>query len=90
MEFRPKGTVRPRLNLAAKIDLMSSDRPAMEVRLRVDEQGAVRLVDIVRSSGSASADQAVKVALYQWWVEPDRDELGRAVASVITFPIIWR
>jgi TonB family protein len=83
-------TVRPKLDLAARIDLMSTNAPSMTVRLTIDAQGAVRKVEIVRSSGSVGADQAVKAALYQWWVEPKKDAAGRAIASVITFPIAWR
>ena len=65
-------------------------RIAFKVRVRVDTEGAVRQVDILKSSGSESADQAVKVALYQWWFEPKKDEAGNAIASVVTFPIVWR
>jgi TonB family protein len=83
-------TVRPKLSLAARVDLMSMDGPRMTVRLMIDPEGAVRKVDIVRSSGSVGTDEAVKVALYEWWVEPKKDELGHAIASVITFPIVWR
>jgi TonB family protein len=83
-------TVRPKLDLAARIDLMSTNAPSMTVRLTVDAEGAVRRVEIVRSSGSVGTDQAVKVALYQWWVEPKKDDAGRAIASVLTFPIAWR
>jgi TonB family protein len=83
-------TVRPRLSLAAKYDLLAMAFPRMLVRLRIDAAGEVRKVDIVRSSGSASADQAVKVALYQWRVEPKRDRAGRAIGDVVEFPIVWR
>jgi TonB family protein len=82
-------TVRPKLSLAARLDLMTSGTPGMTVRLNVDREGAVRKVDIVRSSGSVGADEAVKVALYEWWVEPKKDDTGNAIASVITFPIVW-
>jgi TonB family protein len=83
-------TVRPKLTITARIDLMSMNAPTMTVRLAVDAKGEVRKVDIIRSSGSVGADQAVKVALYQWWIEPKRDDNGRAVASVLTFPIVWK
>ena len=83
-------TVRPRLSIAAEIDLFSMQFPRMVVRLSVDAAGQVRRVDIVRSTGSASADQEVKVALYQWWVEPARSPTGVATADTIEFPITWR
>lgn len=83
-------TVRPRLSLAAQYDLLSMQFPRMVVRLNVDARGDVRRVEIVKSTGSASADQEVKVALYQWWVEPARDLSGIAVADTIEFPITWR
>jgi TonB family protein len=83
-------TVRPRLSLAAKYDLLGTPQPRMLVRLRIDGDGDVRYVEILRSSGSPSADQAVRVALYQWWVEPKKDRAGRPVGDVVEFPIVWR
>jgi TonB family protein len=83
-------TVRPRLSLAATYDLMAMEGPRMVVRVSVDPTGNVRLVNIVKSTGSESADQAVKVALYQWWFEPPKDKSGKALADVVEFPIVWR
>lgn len=83
-------TVRPQLNLAARYDLQTTIDPSITVRLDIDAEGAVRKVEIVKSSGSIGADQAVENALYQWWFEPKRDEKGNAVPSQITFPIHWR
>ena len=82
-------TVRPKLNLAAIYDLQSTSFPTMTVKVHIDAEGAVRDVDIVKSSGSNGADQAVKVALYQWWFEPAKDAAGHAIASEVTFPITW-
>ena len=62
----------------------------MAVRIHVESNGAVRQVEIVKSTGSDSADQDVKVALYQWWFEPPKDKAGVALADVVEFPIIWR
>lgn len=83
-------TVRPRLSLAAQYDLFSMQFPRMVVRLSVDAAGQVRRVEIVKSTGSATADQDVKVALYQWWVEPAKGPAGVATADTIEFPITWR
>jgi TonB family protein len=83
-------TVRPRLSLAAHYDLMAMQCPRMVVRLQVEASGAIRDVNIVTSSGSRSADQEVKVALYQWWIEPPKDKRGAALADVVEFPILWR
>ena len=76
-------TVRPHLSLASRLDLMSMRFPRLVVRVHIHTDGAVRRVDIVKPSGSPSADQEVKVALYQWWFEPT-DE------NVVEFPITWR
>ena len=83
-------TVRPQLSFAARYDLMGMAVPRMVVRVKVDAAGNVRLVDIVKSTGSDSADQAVKVALYQWWFEPPKDKSGATLGDVVEFPIVWR
>jgi TonB family protein len=83
-------TVRPRLSLAARYDLLGMQYPRMIVRIHVERSGDVRKVDIVKSTGSQSADQEVKVALYQWWFEPPKNNAGVALADVVEFPIIWR
>jgi TonB family protein len=57
--------------------------PRLIVRVHIHGDGSVRRVDIVKSTGSAAADQEVKVALYQWWFEPTKDD-------VVEFPITWR
>jgi TonB family protein len=76
-------TIRPHLSFASQVDLMSMQYPRLVVRVHIHSDGSVRRVDIVKSSGSSSADQEVKVALYQWWFEPTRE-------SVMEFPIEWR
>ncbi len=83
-------TVRPKLSLAAQYDLQTTVDPSMRVRVHIDANGAVAKVDIIKSSGSEGADQAVIVALYQWWFEPARDSSGHAIPSEATFPIVWR
>jgi TonB family protein len=83
-------TVRPRLSLAARYDLLTMQAPRMLVRIHVERSGDVRRVEIVKSTGSDSADEEVKVALYQWWFEPPKTNAGVALADVVEFPIIWR
>lgn len=76
-------TIRPHLSFASQVDLMSMQFPRLVVRVHIHTDGSVRRVDIVKSSGSVSADQEVKVALYEWWFEPTKQ-------NVVEFPIIWR
>jgi TonB family protein len=76
-------TIRPHLSFASRMDLMSMQFPRMVVRMHIHGDGSVRRVDIVKSTGSAAADQEVKVALYQWWFEPTKED-------VVEFPITWR
>jgi TonB family protein len=83
-------TVRPRLSLAAKYDLLAMQYPRMLVRMHVEPSGNVRSVTIIKSTGSRTADQEVTVALYQWWIDPPTDKHGVALADVVEFPIIWR
>jgi TonB family protein len=83
-------TVRPKLSLVAQYDLLAMQFPHMTVRVHVDDAGAVRKVEIVKSSGSESADQAVKIAMYQWWFEPPKNKGGAAMPDIVEFPIAWR
>jgi TonB family protein len=76
-------TVRPRLSLSSQYDLLAMQFPRIVVRAHLNGDGSVKRVEIVKSTGSASADQEVKVALYQWWFEPTRDD-------VVEFPMMWR
>lgn len=76
-------TIRPHLSFSSRMDLMSMQFPRMIVRMHIHGDGSVRRVDIVKSTGSAAADQEVKVALYQWWFEPTKED-------VVEFPITWR
>jgi TonB family protein len=76
-------TIRPHLSFASQVDLMATQFPRLVVRVHIHADGSVRRVEIVKSSGSVSADQEVKVALYEWWFEPAKDD-------VVEFPIVWR
>ena len=44
-------------------------------------------VDFVKRSGSEDIDQAITVAVYQWWLEPTKDKSGKAIADVVPFVI---
>jgi TonB family protein len=76
-------TIRPHLSFSSQMDLLGMQFPRMRVRVHIHTDGTVRRVDIVRSSGSPAADQEVKVALYQWWFEPTKEE-------EVEFSIVWR
>jgi len=82
-------SVRPRLSLAAQIDLMSIARPRMVLKVAIDAKGEVTAVDVVRSTGSEQVDQPVKVAMYQWWFEPAKGPNGQPAADTFLFPISW-
>ena len=75
-------TIRPHLSFASQVDLMSMQFPRLLVRVHIHTDGTVRRVDIVKSSGSVSADQEVKLALYEWWFEPTKD-------NVVEFSVVW-
>ncbi len=81
-------TVRPRLSLAAQIDLLGLQFPKMELRVHLNPDGKVKKVDIVKSSGSESADQEVKVAVYQWLFAPRRVKSN--APDIVSFEIDWR
>jgi len=80
-------TIRPHLSLAAQIDLLGMQYPKMRLRVRLEPDGKVAKVDIVQSSHSETADQEVKVAVYQWQFEP-RPKPGQA--DIVEFEINWR
>lgn len=85
-------TVRPRLSLAGRNDLLSLMDPTVVLEVTADETGSVRDVRITRSSGSNEVDQPCKLAMYQWWFEPPRDSAGRPRSSVMTWTIrfsVW-
>ncbi|MGB7157053.1 MAG: TonB family protein [Tepidisphaeraceae bacterium] len=82
-------SVRPRLSLAAQLDLLSISQPRMVLKIGIDAKGNVTAVDVMRSTGSNQVDQPVKVAMYQWWFEPAKGPNGRPVPETIVFPISW-
>jgi TonB family protein len=78
---------RPRLSLAAQADLLTLPQPFVVLKLRIDETGKIISATIFRSSGSNSIDQPVKLAAYNWWFEPAKDQNGKPVKDVILFTV---
>ena len=68
-----KFTIRGlRQGLAAYTDLAYMARPVViRLRLELDEGGTPLSVQVERSSGSRSLDEAVRKAFYRSWFEPD-------------------
>jgi TonB family protein len=80
--------LRPRFTLAGMTAALQLPSPVIVgLRLHLDAAGNVTRVDIAKSSGSADIDQPVKVAAYQWWLEPTRDKTGTPIADVIPFVV---
>jgi TonB family protein len=78
-------TVRPRLTLAGQYDLFTVNSPSVVLQVRADDDGTVREVKVIRSSGSREVDQPCVLAMYDWWFEPPRDAQGKPRAS----EMIW-
>jgi TonB family protein len=83
-------TVRPRLNLAGQYDLWSLPSPSVVMKVRADETGRVRSVEIIKSSGSNEVDQPAKLAMYEWWFEPPKDPAGNPQPAEMTWTISWQ
>ena len=79
--------VRPRFDLASMAGAMQLQRPVtVGLKLWLDENGNITRVVIARSSGSPEVDQPVKVAAYEWWLEPTKDpKTGKPIQDVIGF-----
>lgn len=82
-------TVRPRLELAGQYDLLSLPSPSVIMKVRADESGRVRNVEIVKSSGSSEVDQPCQLAMYEWWFEPPKDKAGKPQPAEMTWTISW-
>ena len=78
---------RPHLSLAAQADLMTTAKPGLVLKIKIDSTGKVISAEIYRSSGSNAVDQPCKVAAYDWWFEPPRDAGGKPTGDVILFYI---
>jgi TonB family protein len=83
-------TRKPRLLLAAQVDLMTLQRVQVVLKIDIDETGKVTGVDVVKSSGSNEIDQPTRVAVYEWWFEPKKNSLGQPIPDQVQFSIFWR
>ena len=80
--------IRPRFDIAAQTDFLKLRTPIIiQLKLNLDADGNVTHVDFAKRSGSPDIDQAITVAVYQWWLEPTKDKSGKAVADVVPFVI---
>jgi protein TonB len=59
------------------------------LRLEIGEDGAVRKVEVVESSGHEDLDRAAEEAAAAWRFEPARED-GRAVAHDVRVPVEFR
>jgi TonB family protein len=82
-------TIRPKLSLASQLDLVGMQFPRMKLRVRIDNAGKPTKVDIIKPTGSETADQEVKLAVYQWEFAPDPKPNPGAL-DIVEFEIIWR
>jgi TonB family protein len=81
---------RPRLLLGGRDALMALGSPSVVLKLKIDETGNVKGVEIVRGSGSNEIDQPCQLAAYNWWFEPALNAAGQPVPDVILFTVQWR
>jgi TonB family protein len=86
---RKHRVTRPQLNLAAKADLFSLRAGSLVLGLRIDSEGNVSHVKVLKTSGSEALDQTCKVAAYNWWFEPLTDKTGRRIADEFPFVIVF-
>jgi TonB family protein len=75
-------TTRIQFGLAAMSDFMSLPNPTVVLGVTVDAGGNVKNVEILQSSGSSNIDQPCKVAVYNWWFEPEKDKNGHPLPDL--------
>lgn len=83
-------TRKPRLLLAAAVDLISLRRAKVVLQIDIDATGKVTGVEITKSSGSNEIDQPTRVAVYDWWFEPKKNAEGLPVSDQVQFTISWQ
>ena len=83
-------TIRPRLSFAAQADLFALQYPSVILEVKIDSTGKVISVDILKSSGSNEVDLACQMALYDWWIEPPKDQAGNPKPDVMVWRLDWR
>jgi TonB family protein len=89
-EGRKIKTTRPHFLPGAVGAFLANPDPILVLKISITPSGAVKNVDVVRSSGSVEIDQPCRVAVYDWWFEPSHDKKGRPVADVVLFTIRFR
>lgn len=77
--------VRPRLTTKAQLDLATVLKPVIVLKISIDNTGKVTDVEILRSSGSNEIDLPVRLAMYQSWFEPRKDDNGHLLPD--QFPL---
>lgn len=82
-------TTRPDFGDEAEQALMDHVRLSVVLKVNTDASGKVTSVDVLRSSGSVAVDLAMKLAMYNWWIEPPKDKAGRARADVMVWKITF-
>ena len=82
--------MRPRLTLAGHYDLAAMQYPSVQLTVRIDATGKVISADILRSSGSNQIDLPCQQAMYDWWIEPPKDEKGKPMADVMVWLLSFR
>jgi TonB family protein len=83
-------TVRPQLGLAGEIDVATSISPVVTLAAKIDEEGRVTDVSVVRSSGSENIDTPCERAVEQWIFQPTVDpKTGKGVPDMIIFSLIF-
>jgi TonB family protein len=69
------------------MDLMNIFQPSVQLEVHTDIAGKATDVEVLRSSGSNNIDEPVRLAMYQWWFEPPKDQHGKPKADVTVWTI---
>jgi TonB family protein len=83
-------TRTPKLLLGAQEDLFILRDAKIVLKIDIDATGKVTGVNIVKSTGSNAIDQPTRVAVYDWWFEPRKDDDGHSTPDQVQFTIAWR
>jgi TonB family protein len=87
---RVKKSYRVYLNDAAYFALMAMKDPSVVMKARLDPQGKVIDVSVIKSSGSNDVDLPSQLDLRKWEFEPAHDASGQAIADEIVIRFSWR
>jgi hypothetical protein len=81
---------RPEIDPLNRIDIIAAG-PVVQLRVDIDETGAVTQVIVYRSSGFADTiDLPCVKAVYTWWIEPAKDRNGKLKRDSILLNISIR